>query len=138
MSRATSSFLEFMEQRKAAASAYVAGDGRPLHAITGTEGAVTFLGPGGGYVSGADDVDKAYREGAGALSDGETRLEILQMGEDDTLAFWTGVQRATVKVAGGAQPVPMDLRITEVFRREHKDWKLVHRHADGMVETKPR
>ena len=35
---------------------------------------------------------------------------------------------ATASV-NGAPPQPYILRVTTVFRREHADWKIVHRHA---------
>jgi ketosteroid isomerase-like protein len=136
MSANSSDFGQFMKQREEAAQAYVQGDPAPLHRLVATSGSATFLGPGGGSIVGAGRVDEAYRKGAATLSDGETRFEVEHMAESDDLAFWTGVQRATVRVDGGAMPVPMDLRITEVFRREGKQWKLIHRHADPMVKDK--
>jgi ketosteroid isomerase-like protein len=33
---------------------------------------------------------------------------------------------------GGATPEAYELRVTEVFRREDGEWKVVHRHADPM------
>lgn len=47
-----------------------------------------------------------------------------------TLAFWTGVQHAEVMMDGKDQRVSMQLRTTEVFRLEHGEWKLIHRHVD--------
>jgi len=29
----------------------------------------------------------------------------------------------------------MSLRVTHVYRRDGSDWRLVHRHADPLVQT---
>lgn len=50
------------------------------------------------------------------------------MAADGDLAFWTGIQRAKVEIGG--RLLTMDLRVTELFRREVGEWKLVHCHAD--------
>ncbi len=55
---------------------------------------------------------------------------MLQSAASGDLAFWTGLQQAEVHFSGHPSVVPMTLRITEVFRFEDGDWKLVHRHAD--------
>jgi ketosteroid isomerase-like protein len=59
----------------------------------------------------------------------------MHMAASGDLAYWVGVQRSVVNVRGQEQGVPMDLRVTEIFRRERGEWKLVQRHADRLAST---
>jgi ketosteroid isomerase-like protein len=127
-------FEQFMQRRAEAASAYVRGDATPLDRMVAREGSATFFAPRGGSVQGVAEVSRTYQHDAQSFAPGgESRFEILQMGASDGLAYWVGFQRATVYIQGRSEAVPFNLRVTEVFRREGDDWKLVHRHADPLA-----
>jgi ketosteroid isomerase-like protein len=135
---ADQSFEEFMEhQRPRVAAAFVNGDPGPLREISATADPATFYGPGGGIehgsahvLAGNDKAAKQFQRG------GTTELEVFHNGHDGQLAYWTGLQHAVVRLEGKAEPVPMTLRVTEIFRRESGAWKLMHRHADPLTEAK--
>lgn len=134
MSKDMQDFKRFMQQREAAAGAYVQGDASPLGQIVARVANATFFSPRGDYVGGADAVWSRYREDAAAFeSDSDNRLEILDMGASDGIAYWIGFQRASARLRGSDELVAFNLRITEIFRREGDEWKLVHRHADPLV-----
>ena len=127
-------FEEFMKRREDASRAFVNGDAKPLDAVATHTSPATIFGPKGDYVEGADEVNAANERGAKLFEAGsESDFEILQMSANDGLAYWAGIQRATVRMHGKKEAIPMDLRVTEVFRREGDEWKLVHRHADALA-----
>jgi ketosteroid isomerase-like protein len=129
-------FARFMRRERAAAGrAYAAGNGAPVTEISTKRDPATFLGPGGGIVSGAKRVIANNEKGAKRFgAGGRSTFKIVQSAAVDGLAFWTGIQVAKVRMPGKAALVPMQLRVTEVLRRERGAWKLIHRHADMLVK----
>lgn len=86
-------------------------------------------------VVGADTVNTSNASGAESFARGaENRFDIVHSGSDGDLGYWTGVQRSRVVLKAQPEPVTMNLRVTEVFRRVDGEWKLFHRHADMLQE----
>ncbi len=131
MSNNSAEFDEFLRGRGAIGQAYVTGDARPLAVISARGDPATFFGPQGGYVQGAADVLSTNEDGAGHFRPGgDTQFEILHSAASGDLGYLVGIQHANVRMQGQDDAVAMHLRITEIYRREDGDWKLIHRHAD--------
>jgi NAD(P)H-dependent FMN reductase/ketosteroid isomerase-like protein len=127
---AAADFDAFMRERERIASAYSSGDPEPLDAVVVHEGTATFFPPRGPIVKGSAAVAKRYHQDAKIFSPhSKNRLEILDARASGDIGFWVGLQHFAGAIAGRKEK--MTLRITEIFRRVHGEWKLVHRHADG-------
>jgi ketosteroid isomerase-like protein len=128
-------FKAFMKQRESAASAYVAGNEKLVNEIVASHSPATFFGPSGNYKQGAEEVAYDYRQGAAHFAPGgESYFEIFQMGSSNEYAFWVGIQHAKTRAKGKDEIDPQDLRVTEIFRFENGDWKMIHRHADILKD----
>ncbi len=58
--------------------------------------------------------------------------EITRWASDD-LGYVVAIEHAQVQRVGSGDLVPMDLRVTTVFRREDDGWRLCLRHADRVT-----
>ena len=126
-------FERFMQARKTASDQFVDGNFDPLRRISADHAPATIFGPKGDCVQGPERVNAANENGAKHFKPGgKNDFEVLHTAVDDHLAYWVGIQHSVVKMQGKDSPVPMDLRVTEIFRREDGAWKLVHRHADKL------
>lgn len=133
---APSDFAEFMKQRERAAAAYVVGDAAPVDALSTKAALATFFHPSGDVMQGAKAVtERVDRDATSFDKGGTTHFEVMQRGTSGDLAFWCGYQVAEARMKGKPEPVPMKLRVTEVFRREDGAWKLIHRHAESTKQS---
>lgn len=60
------------------------------------------------------------------------RNEILAAEAFGDLAYIVALEHTTASIKG-AKPTPYVLRATTIFRREDSEWKVVHRHGDGIA-----
>ena len=123
-------FGTFLELRETAAKQYEAGDAEALRGMATRHPPATLFGADGATRLGPDRVLEAYDKGV--WCDGETHFEVLQSAASDGLGYWVGLQHSTVRVADSNTPRQVVLRVTELFRREKGEWKLIHRHADEL------
>jgi hypothetical protein len=130
-------FDRFLDRYEAANSAFLNGDSTPWLAMaTDNEPASIFGGFGGLGESGVADVRGRYLLAAGAFlpSGAEVDIEYLVKDVRGKLAYTVAIERADVLYAGHTEVEPQVLRVTMMFRFEHGGWKIIHRHADMMVD----
>jgi len=130
-------FDQFMGQRQAAAAEYVSGNPEPLGRLVAQELPATFFSPRGDVTTGTSDVRARYERDASLFTGGsENAFDVLASAAAGDIAYWVGFQRSQANMRGEDQPIPFDLRVTEIYRRENGRWRLVHRHADPFKQQR--
>jgi ketosteroid isomerase-like protein len=97
---------------------------------------VTIFGGWGGYERGWSEVGPRYDWAAARFraSGASVQVEYLAANVSGDLAYTVAIERSEPLLAGQDKPAPMALRVTHIYRREDGAWKLVHRHADNLME----
>jgi ketosteroid isomerase-like protein len=108
------------------------GDPTPRLNMWSTRDPVTLLGANGVAKSGWEEVSEIFRWVASRFSNcAAYSFDLIAAGVSGDLAYTVGYEYSEVSRDGG--PVmPNTLRVTHVYRRENGEWKIVHRHGDGL------
>lgn len=132
-------FRAFLPAFEAGLSAFVNGDAGPWMRHVSRSPQASILGGFGGYEIGAQ-VEGRYGWAASQFepSGAAVRVDYLTTVVEGDLAYTVTIERSHARIRGRAAPAPMALRVTQVFRREDGEWKLLHRHADHDVTRPPR
>ncbi len=64
------------------------------------------------------------------------QIEYLNTAVSGDLAFTVAIERDDVRMGNQEKPAPRALRVTQIFIRQEGAWKLLHRHADPLLEKK--
>jgi ketosteroid isomerase-like protein len=126
---------KLVERVREAAAALMQGDVRRYFALVNEAPDFTLMPPTGGPTRHGPDSSPSSIE---ALEEffaggGDADLELEQSHASGDLVVLVGVERQHGRV-GGLPDQDWSLRVTLVFRREGSDWRLVHRHADALVQ----
>jgi ketosteroid isomerase-like protein len=124
-----------VERVREAAGALMQGDARRYFELVNEAPDFTLMPPTGGPTRHGPDTSPAGIEALESFfaGDGEADFELEQSHASGDLAVLVGVERQH-GVVGGLPAQDWSLRVTLVFRREGSDWRLLHRHADALVQ----
>lgn len=123
---------------------YVRGDGEPALSFFSTRDDVTLANPLGPPLKGPAAVRTGALEGAGSFGEGgpvqfaevSSRFEEVSRNATSELGYVVQLERHEGRLINGAETV-IALRVTLIFRREEKGWRIVHRHADPIITARP-
>jgi ketosteroid isomerase-like protein len=116
------------ERFYSALNAMLNGNAGPLSEVWSHSAAVTTMHPIGGREVGWESVGGTWPQIAKLAGGGKAELEDQFIQIDGNMAYEVGTERGQMTLAG--RQVPIENRVTNVYRREDGDWKVVHHHTD--------
>jgi ketosteroid isomerase-like protein len=120
-----------LPRQRQADLALLNGDAGPRKMLWWHEDPVTVLGAAK-TVSGWPEVEDLFDWLASNFTNGTSyELDVTAASVSGDLGYVVGSEHSMASVAGEA-PAQIELRVTLIFRREHGEWKEVHRHADPI------
>jgi ketosteroid isomerase-like protein len=109
------------------------GNPQPIKQLYGHGDEITVLGGFGGFERGWAEVGPRLEWAASQFAGGSYERQTVSMVEGADLAYTVSIERNRVRENGKSGETQLDLRVTQIYRRENGHWRLVHRHADPLV-----
>ncbi len=104
------------------------GDAGPMMDVWSHSSDVTTMHPIGEREVGWEQVEGPWRQVASMCTGGQVAIkdQLIRVGGD--LAYEVGTESGEGTLAG--QKISFGQRVTNVYRREDGEWKVVHHHTD--------
>ena len=125
---------ELVQITEEATSAFMQGDIDHYLALTPHARGFTLMNPFGGTPTSYDDRSVSLKAAASYFKGGEAKLEVAQVHAWGDTVVLVMIERQHGQV-GGLPDQDWPLRVTQVYRRDGSDWRVVHRHADPLVHA---
>ncbi len=123
---------DLVRRTEEATSAFIRGDMRRYLELTPHAPGFTLMNPFGGSPTRYDNRAESLEKVADYFAGGEAKLELVQAHASGDIVVLVMIERQHGKV-GGLPDQDWSLRVTQVYRRDDAEWRLVHRHADPLV-----
>ena len=133
--------LRFLDELAEATYQFNVGNPEPYLSLLSPSEELTLMGAAGGMEKGIAQIKpriefltQRRREGA-AFEENRARLEYVSIVVSGDLAYTVQIERRRLSRPGQSEPEDNVIRATHVLRKENGQWRLVHRHADPLVEV---
>jgi ketosteroid isomerase-like protein len=130
-------FQRFLREFEQGTTRFINGDAAVWKANASHRDDVTLSGGWGIVARGWAEVGARYDWAAARFRDSgaAVNVEYVSSNVSGDLAYTVAIERSQVRLIDQPAPSKMVLRVTHIFRHEEGRWKLVHRHADPLIET---
>jgi ketosteroid isomerase-like protein len=128
---------EAVVQLEEATRRFNKGDPALYSQLTSKRDEVTLLGGAGGVEKGRDKIVARYERVSNPRKGADLKIafEYLSSSETKDMAYTVAIERRVAAKASDEGKATPALRATHIFRKETDgSWKLIHRHADPLVE----
>jgi ketosteroid isomerase-like protein len=125
-----------LDRANRANEALLHGDSGPLKACFSHRDDASVLGGFGGHEVGWALIGPRLDWVADSFIGGHFTYELIVATPGTDMGMVVQIERGQVQLKQRPAPQEMALRVTMVFHREDGEWKLLHRHADGLVEKR--
>ncbi len=125
-----------MLELEAAQKAFMNGDASGLQALYSHRDDVTVMGGFGGVERGWAEVGPRLAWAASHFHGGTYSQQVIGTTVGQDVACLVSLERWSGTAQGGQSLPALDLRVTQMFRLEGERWRLVHRHADELVQKR--
>jgi len=116
--------------------ALLAGHCGPLRDCFSHQEDISLFGGFGGHEVGWSQIAPRLDWVAQSFAGGHCTYEPIASIVGRDVALVVQFERGEARLKGRAEPHRLALRVSMVFRREGLAWKLVHRHADPLLEKR--
>lgn len=130
-------FHQFLAQMDEATRRVLNGDTGLWKALCSRAADATIFGGWGGFEQGWTRLDAKYTWAAARFVTGELQIEYLVTNVSGNLAYSVALERSNARLIDQTAAAPMVLRVTQLYRYEEDGWKLLHRHADPLMNITP-
>jgi ketosteroid isomerase-like protein len=108
------------------------GDAGPMQEVWSHTTAATTMHPIGGCERGWSKVKGPWAQVASLCTGGAVKLRSAKIHATRDMAVESGIESGTMTLAG--ETLTIEQRVTNVYVREGRQWKVVHHHTDLSPE----
>lgn len=133
-----SSFKAFLPKWEQCISGVINGNPSLWKKNNSQSDSATFFGAFGGNEKGWKEISARLDWASSQFkeSGAKVNVEYLSIIVSGDFAYTVSIERGMEQIGNMEKAAPRALRSTQIYRKEHGEWKLFHRHADPLFEKK--